>query len=215
MTIRALSLHSLLSRSALTLRAVVGGLLVTLALLGVSQAYAHADRPPRSGVVVVDRDLPAGTTLVPEHLEVLAVDLPRTLADRVFDRPEVLHGTTTLAPLAAGEPVLLSQVLPADVSPAAGVDLSFAVSPDRALGGDLRPGEVVDLVATPAAGGTRVVAESVIVIDAVGAADGLLADGGGLVVTVRVPSRRELLAVVAAVDDGHLTLARTTPVPAS
>lgn len=214
MTIRTFSFTSLFSRSALTLRGVVGGLLVTLALLGVSQAYAHADRPPRSGVVVVDRDLPAGTTLVPEHLEVLAVDLPPTLADRVFDRPEVLHGATTLAPLAAGEPVLLSQVLPVGVAPAAGVDLSFAVSPDRALGGDLRPGEAVDLVATPAAGGTRVVAEAVTVIAVVGATDGLLTDGGGLVVTVRLPSRRELLAVVAAVDDGRLTLARTAPEPA-
>ena len=198
MSLRALSPASLVSRLGLTLRAALGGLLVTLALLGVSQAYAHADRPPRSGVVVVDRDLPPGTTLAP-------------LADRVFDRPEVLEGATTLAPLAAGEPVLLSQVLPAGVVPDAGVDLSFAVSADRALGGLLQPGERVDLVATPAAGATRVVAEGVTVIDAVSDTEGLLADGGGLVVTTRLPSRRVLVAVVAAVDQGRLTLARTAP----
>lgn len=209
MSLHALSPASLVSRLGLTLRAALGGLLVTLALLGVSQAYAHADRPPRSGVVVVDRDLPPGTTLASDHLEVLAVDLPPPLADRVFDRPEVLEGATTLAPLAAGEPVLLSQVLPAGVVPDAGVDLSFAVSADRALGGLLQPGERVDLVATPAAGATRVVAEGVTVIDAVSDTEGLLADGGGLVVTTRLPSRRVLVAVVAAVDQGRLTLART------
>lgn len=199
----------------MTLRAVLGGLLVTLALLGVSQAYAHADRPPRSALVVVDRDLPAGTVLGPDLLRVVAVDLPPPLTGRVFEQPEVLVGATTLAPLASGEPVLLSQVLPAGTSPATGVDVSFAVTADRALGGSLRPGELVDLVATPAAGATRVVAESVTVIDAVGETDGLLADTGGLVVTVRLPSRRALLGVVAAVDEGRLTVARSSPEPAS
>jgi len=198
-----------------TLRAVLGGLLVTLALLGVSQAYAHADRPPRSGVVVVDRDLPPGTVLGPDLLEVVAVDLPPPLVGRVFERPAVLAGATTLAPLAAGEPVLLSQVLPAGTTPATGVDVSFAVTADRALGGSLRPGELVDLVATPAAGATRVVAEAVTVIDAIGDGDGLLADTGALVVTVRLPSRRALVDVVAAVDEGRLTVARSSPASSS
>ena len=211
MTIRSLSPPSLLSRPAVTLRAVLGGLLVTLALLGVSQAYAHADRPPRSSVVVVARDVPAGTVLAPDLLGVVAVDLPSPLAGRVFGQPAVLEGATTLAPLATGEPVLLGQVLPAGTAPATGVDVSFAVSADRALGGSLRPGELVDLVATPAAGATRVVAEAATVIDAVGEADGLLADTGGLVVTVRLPSRRALLGVVAAVDEGRLTIARSSP----
>jgi hypothetical protein len=44
--------------------------------------------------------------------------------------------------------------------------------------------------------------------------DGLLADTGGLVLTVRLATRRELLAVVASVDDGRLTVARSSPVPA-
>lgn len=210
MSIRSLSLASLLSRPSLTLRAVFGGLLVTVALLGVSQAYANADRPPRSEVVVVGRDLPAGTVLGPDLLRVVAVDLPAPLDGRVFEQPDVLEGATTLAPLATGEPVLLSQVLPAGTTPATGADVSFAVSADRALGGSLRPGELVDLVATPAAGATRVVAESVTVIDAVGETDGLLADSGGLVVTVRLPSRRALLGVVSAVDDGRLTVARSS-----
>ena len=199
----------------MTLRAAIGGLLVTLALLGVSQAYAHADRPPRSGVVVVARDVPAGTVLGPDLLGVVAVDLPSPLAGRVFEQPSVLEGATTLAPLATGEPVLLGQVLPAGTAPTPGVDVSFSVGADRALGGSLRPGELVDLVATPAAGATRVVAESVTVIDAVGESDGLLADTGGLVVTVRLPSRRALLGVVAAVDEGRLTVARSSRTPAS
>ncbi len=213
MSSQHLSPIPLLSRSAPSLRAVIGGLLVTLALLGVSQAYAQADDAPRSRMVVVDRDLPPGTVLNADLLEVLAVDLPPVSTPRVFDRVEDLVGARTLAPLAVGEPVLVSQVLPAGAGPPTGIDLSFAVSADRALGGGLRPGEQVDLVATPPAGSTRVVAERVAVVDVRGTTDALLAETDGLVVTVRLPSRRELLGVVAAVDEGRLTLARSSSEP--
>jgi Flp pilus assembly protein CpaB len=196
------------SRSALSLRAAVGGLLVTLALLGVSQAYAHADRPPHTGVVVAARTLAPGTVLHRDDLDLVPADLPATTAGRAFTSTEALAGAVTLAPLAPGEPVLLSQVLPTDAAPPSGVDLSFAVTADRALGGSILPGERVDLVATLPAGGTRLVARAALVIGTSNETDGLLSDTGRLVVTVRLPSRHHLLDLVAAVDEGQLTLAR-------
>ena len=153
------SLPSLLARPAVTLRAALGGLLVTVALLGVSQAYAHADRPPGTSYVVAARPLAPGAVLDPADLELVPADLPSSVAARAFTATALLDGAVLLAPLAPGEPLLLSQVLPAGTSPTEGADLSFAITTDRALGGSIRPGERVDLIATLPGGGTSQVAD--------------------------------------------------------
>jgi Flp pilus assembly protein CpaB len=196
---------------ALTLRAAVGGLLVTVALLGVSQAYAHADRPPSAAFVVATRTLAPGTALVPDALELLPVDLPPTTARRAFTSVEAVDGAVLLAPLEAGEPILLSQVLPPGAAPTSGVDLSFAVPTERALAGDVAPGERLDLVASFPTGATRVVAHDALLTSASSSGDALLESGEGLVLTVRLQSRDELLGVVDAVDDGQVTVVRPSP----
>jgi Flp pilus assembly protein CpaB len=207
---RSVSLSSLLGRRALTLRAAAGGLLVTIALLGVSQAYAHADRPPTTGFAVATATLAPGAVLGAGSLELVPLDLPRAVAARAFSTLDVLEGAVTLAPLEAGELVQLSQVLPAGTVPARGVDLSFSIAPDRALGGDLQPGERLDLVASYPAGDSRVVARGALLTGAASTGDALLDRDAGLVVTVRLQRDDELLAVVEAVDEGHVTLVRPT-----
>ena len=192
----------------LTLRAALGALLVTVALLGVSQAYAHADRPPSTGYAVAARALDPGAVLSPADLELIPADLPHPLATRAFTSTDALDAAVTLAPLAPGELVQLSQVLPADAAPLAGVELSFPVAGDRALGGSVQPGERVDLVASFPAGATRVVARRALVTHLASGGDALLDDGGQLVLTVRLGEQAELLDVVEAVDDGQLTVTR-------
>jgi hypothetical protein len=192
----------------LTLRAALGALLVTVALLGVSQAYAHADRPPSTGYAVATRPLAPGAVLNAGSVELVPADLPHALAGRAFTATDVLDGAVTLAPLAAGELIQLSQVLPADAAPLAGVELSFPIPADRALGGAVRPGEEVDLVASFPAGPTRVVARDALVTHAAAGGDALLDDQGDLVLTVRLAEDGELLDVVEAVDDGQLTVTR-------
>jgi len=208
MSRRGLSIASLVGRRAGALRAALGGLLVTSALLGVSQAYAHADRPPTTGVVVAARTLAPGTTLDQGALELVRADLPGAIADRSFTSVDALEGAVTLAPLEPGELVQLSQVLPAGTAPTSGVDLSFPIPADRALAGDLRPGERIDLVASFPAGEAAVVARDALVTRATSSDGALLDAGNGLVVTVRLRSQDELLGVVGAGDDGHLTVVR-------
>jgi hypothetical protein len=210
MSRRSVSLSSLISGRALTLRAAVGGLLVTIALLGVSQAYAHADRPPATGLAVATATLAPGAVLRAGSMELVALDLPRAVAARAFSSLDVLEGAVTLAPLEAGELVQLSQVLPAGTAPTTGVDLSFSISADRALGGDLQPGERLDLVASYPTGDSRVVARGALLTGAASSGDALLDPDSGLVVTVRLQRDDELLAVVDAVDEGHVTLVRPT-----
>ena len=77
----------------------------------------------------------------------------------------------------------------------------------------MRPGEHVDLVATfPAPVPTRVVARRrASVTDAVGEADGLLADRSASWSPSGSRRAGALLGVVAAVDEGRLTVARPSP----
>ena len=203
------SLPSLLARPAVTLRAALGGLLVTVALLGVSQAYAHADRPPGTSYVVAARPLAPGVALDTADLELVPADLPSSVAARAFTATALLDGAVLLAPLAPGEPLLLSQVLPAGTSPVEGADLSFAITTDRALGGSIRPGERVDLIATLPGGGTSQVAEDAVVIETRTETDGLLTETGRLLLTVRLQAQAEVLGLVEAVDEGQLTVVRS------
>ena len=145
----------------------------------------------------------------------MAVDLPRALAARAFTSTDVLAGAVTLAPLEPGELVQLSQVLPPGTSPSTGVDLAFAVPAERALGGDLHPGERVDLVASFPTGSTRLVARNALLTEAASAGDALLDTAQGLVLTVRLQDRSELLGVVEAVDEGQVTVVRPSPGGAS
>jgi Flp pilus assembly protein CpaB len=194
-------------------RAAVGGLLVTLALLGVSQAYARADQPPSTTFAVATRTVPPGARLGPGAVDPVPVDLPPALAARAFGDPEVLDGAVTLAPLQEGDLVLASHVAPGSIGPPAGVELSFSVSPDRAVAGGLRPGEQVDLVATYGSGDpatARLVATGALVVAVQDGGGGLLGGEAGLTLTVRLAQRSAALDLVHAVDLGSVTVLRST-----
>jgi Flp pilus assembly protein CpaB len=211
---RDISMATLASAGrGLRLRAVIGGLLVAVALLAVSQAYAEADRPPTTRFAVATRTLAPGTVLDEAVVDLVPAELPPTTAARAFTATEALRGAVTLAPLDPGELVMLSQVLPAGAGTPAGVELSFSLGPERALAGAVQPGERIDLVATFPAGATRLVAESALVTAITVTSDGLLSDAGELVLTVRLREQAELLGLVEAVDEGRLTIARQTVGP--
>jgi SAF domain len=198
------------AKHPVNLRAAAGGLLVTLALLGVSQAYAHADAPPATRYVVALGTVAPGEVLGPEVLATVAADLPASLARRAFRDPVALDGAVALAPLEAGDLVLASHVRPEGGPPAGTADVSFTLPTDRAVAGDLQPGEWVDLVATDEGGGrtARLAASDALVVAVANADDGLLATGAGLVLTVRLADRSTALRVVQAVDQGHVTVVR-------
>lgn len=196
------------ARAGLTPRAVAGGTLVALAFIGVAQAHAAAGGPPPDTFVAAARTVAPGTVLGPDDLALVAGDLPPATIERTFAAPDELVGARTLAPLAPGEPLLASQVAPAATPGPPGPEVAVAVPAERALAGDLRPGEAVDLLASFPVGPTRPVAADALVLAVGRPGDGLLAGPTDLVLTLRLPDADDLTQVVAAVDNGRLTVVR-------
>jgi Flp pilus assembly protein CpaB len=194
-------------------RAVLGGLLVTVAAVGVFAAYAGAQSAPSHHAVVARGDLPAGHRLEANDLATQPVELPPATAGTTFASVDDLVGAVTLAPVQADELVQRSAVLAGAVDAEPAHEFSFPVERDRAVDGDLRRGELVDLLATYGTGSeayTVVLSRGATVVDVEVAARGTLSGTGGLVLTVALASPDEVLDVAHASQVASVTVVRAT-----
>lgn len=196
-------------------RAVVGGLLVTVAAVGVFAAYRQAGGRPTTRYVVATRSVDPGGPITADALGLETMELPAQQAARVYESPSELDGAVALAPLAPGDLVLRSAVLPADR--AAGFDggheFSLPIDRDRALNGGLRRGETVDVLATYGTGDaayTLVVARGAGVTALDDGSGGTIGSAGTVVVTLALRDPDEVLRVAHAAEVGSITLVRTT-----
>ncbi len=199
-------------------RAVVGALLVTVAALGVFWAYLRSNDDPARSYVVVASDLAPGERIGPGDLRLEPIDLPDDVAGQAFASTDGLVGGVAIGPLASGQLLQAGDLL----GPNAGQppddpawrEVSFLVPDDHALGGRLRSGERVDLIATYEDAGdsdTVVVFEGALLVR-VGEPDGRVLGGGeALIYTVALDQPAEVLATVNAVDSASgITLVRAT-----
>ncbi len=192
-------------------RAVVGGLLVALAMVITFAAASHPPGRPRATVVVVRRAVLLGSRLQAADLAIERVDLPAPLAGQTYGSIDQAVGLVTLGPLQPGDLLQHSTVARAEVAPGLH-ELSFAVDRDQALDGDLVPGQTVDLLATYGTGQsaeTVVVARQVRLIDVDDHSQTSLASTGKLVVTVALATDAQVLAATHASQVGAVTLARS------
>ncbi len=192
-------------------RAVVGGFLVALAAVGIFAAYTGATSDGRQQFVVAATDLAIGHRIEPADLTQAAMDLPPGVRARAWRHPSLLVGAVVVGPVAKGELVQAGDVVAGD---AAGdqPQISFPIESARAVDGDLKVGELVDVVATFDAGGggqTRLVVANARVVDR-SHPDRTLGDGGKEVVTLAVPTREATVAVAHAASSGEVTLVRVT-----
>lgn len=190
----------------------MGGLLVAAAVVGTFAAWSGVDDPPDGRAVVAARDLPVGEVLDAADLDVVAVDVPGSVADRAFTELGPVVGQRTVAPLAEGELIQRSAiVVPEDAG--GGRQLSFAIDVADALAGTLEVGETVDLLVTYGSG-----ADSTTEVVAAGATvAGLPLDdddpGGQTVILLSLPEGTDVLAVTNAVRQGSLTVVRSIDDP--
>ena len=188
-------------------RAVLGGFLVAVAVVGTVAAQNASSGPPSTRYVVAAAALPAGRAIGPSDLTTRAIDLPEPLAQRAYQEARSLLGRVLAATLAEGELVQGSSL--AQQGPVAGErEVSFSSDPTRSLGQRVAPGDVVDLYTTSGQGEasrTTLVVSSVRVIDRQsrqGAA--------GFIFTVALADPDDVESLVAAAAAGSLTVVRAT-----
>lgn len=190
-------------------RAVVGALLVASSLVALFTAHVKATADHRVPYVVAARDLAVGRVLEAGDLRTVRVDL-RGAGGRAFRATAPLIGATVLGPVAAGELVQASGVVRRR-APAAARELSFPIERSAAVGGLLRPGEQVDVLATFGTGGdsftvTVVERARVLRVDQGGGGFG---DGQSQTISIAVMGAHDALALSHAVHVGKVTLVRS------
>ena len=202
-----------LRRRLPTQRAVVGGILITVAAAGVLVAHRAAASPPADRFVVATSDLEPGHVLTAEDLGTVAIDLPRGVAAVPADRAESLIGRVARSSVQE-----LALVRPGDVyesgrfDDTAAVEVAVDLSPARALLGSIRVGDLVDVLSTdPDATGTRRVATAARVTAVTDPEEGGIGADGSVRIRLGLPDDETATAVVDAAVRSELTL--TLPAP--
>jgi len=190
-------------------RAVLGGFLVALAAVGIFAAYTGATADDSEQYVVAHQELPLGHRLVEGDLTRLPMELPPALEARAYKDASTLVGAVVIGPVGRGELVQASDVLAREGAPVCR-EISFPVESARAVNGQLKAGELVDVLASYGSGndayttavvrGARVVHRS--------EPQGALGDSADEVITLSITNRGDALAVAHAANAGSLTLVR-------
>ena len=130
-------------------RAVVGGLLVAAAVVGTYAAWSGAGDGPGTSFVVAARDLPVGTTVGPDDLDLVALDLADGVAAAGLRRIRAaVVGQLTVAPLGRGRPRAAIGGRRPRGRGGGPAGQPLAITPADALAGTLEEGERVDVLVT-------------------------------------------------------------------
>lgn len=194
-------------------RAVVGGLLVAIAGVGMFAASSRSSAGPRHSYVVAAHALAAGARLEAADLDLVAIELGPQVSANAFENRQVLLGATLVAPLGPGELVQASAVV-ARKGDAASRELSFTLERGRVSPG-VKDGERADLLATYGTGAdafTAVVVRQALIV-AVERARSASGDIGAATVTVSIDDPNDSLALAHAIQLAKVTLVRSTGAP--
>jgi Flp pilus assembly protein CpaB len=188
---------------------VAGIVLVLVALVGYLAVYSQATR--RTGVLVATRDLPVGTVLRASDLRPAGLAGDRdTLAALVPSRQlGLVAGKRLMTSVPAGLPLPRNALGPSGIAPAA---FTVAVPMLHALGGQLRPGDRVTVLATfqaPAGGAqTRAVARGLQVLSVGQASSGFDRASATIPVTLALTDPSLASALALASEAGKIDLLR-------
>ncbi len=200
---------------------LIGALLVATALAGYWSVYRATTQ--RTPVLVAAHDLQAGTVLRPSDLRTaeLAGD-EGTMAALVAERElETVLGRGLAAPVSEGAPLPRATVAAAGSGPAA---FTLVVPALRALGGSLRPGDRVTVLATFESGAgarARALARGLRVLTIGVPPEGLDRSSASIPVTVALPNPTLAAGLALANTEGKIDLLReggksgSAPIPAA
>ena len=192
-------------------RAVLGGVLMALAVVGVFLAYQRAGRAPRDEIVVAARPMRVGEVLEATDLRAVDGDLPGDTGS--FDDMDALVGRVLLGPIDEGEIVQAGSVT--DDPATADVHEVAVTLPRRQIAvGRLKEGERVDVFVTYDERTASVVRGAQVV--QIGAEDDeSLTSDREISLVVAVPSGDAVASLVHALRTGDVTVVRSTFAEAS
>lgn len=199
----------LIARPALpSARAVVGGLLLAVAAVVTFTTWQGAAATPDTSYAVASRALHPGERLGATDVRLVPVELASRLTGQAFTRPDDVVGRIALGPI--GEDELIQQGQLSEAASAVPlVEVSFALPRDRALDGQLRSGDRIDVFATYDDRTEEVVRGAQVV--GLGGGEGpSLAPTDQVTVTVALEDVGRRAELVHAVRAGEVTLVRST-----
>lgn len=197
-------------RSVPGIRAVAGGGLVALAMLGVLVAPGEAETALEQYVVATD-DIAPGTALADAPLEPMAMQIPALVADRAVGSLGDLDEATSRTAISRGAIVLTDDVRRSPAGDDAGPEVTVTIAADRALGGTVLVGDTVDLVATYGSGTegfSRLAAVGAVVLDVQSTASSLGIEAA-VTLVLRLGRTGDILPVVHAARADALSLVRS------
>lgn len=200
---------------------LIGVALVLIALLGYSALYAQASR--RTAVLVAARSLAPGTTIRPGDIRVARIATDKTTLAGLLpaSQLQLALGHKLQTGVAAGSPLARAALGRVSATPAL---FTLVVPVLHALGGDLRPGDRVSILATYDQGGagtarTQAIARDLLV-EAVGQPPaGISSSTATIAITVALSDPSLASALALANSDAKIDLLRegsrasTAPIP--
>ncbi len=187
----------------LNARTVLGLLLFSIAFLGAQRLIA--DARATVPVLVAARDLPSDYALSAGDFVRAEVALPPELTSRYALASRDLDGVALIRPVAEGEMIALSWVATSRYV-GAGRAMTIPITAEHAVGGDLRSGDRVDVLATFDSGDVRArtvaVVEGVEIVSPVEAGGLVTGEASVIGVTVAVTSQQaaELTFAIRSAD---------------
>jgi len=171
----------------LNVRTVLGLLLFSIAFVGAQRLIA--DARATVPVLVAARDLPSDYALTSADFVRAEVALPPELTSRYALASRNLDGVALTRPVAEGEMIALSWVASGRYV-GEGRAMTIPITAEHAVGGDLRSGDRVDILATFDGGDVRArtvaVAEGVEIVSSVEAGGLVTGEASVIGVTVAV-----------------------------
>jgi Flp pilus assembly protein CpaB len=193
-------------------RAILGGVLVACAALGLFAATRTHSTVPSTSYLVARRPLTPGHRITASDLTAVPISLPASVAASAKISVGDAIGEVVLQPIAAGALVTSTSLTEARRASSAPL-VSFSIEPDRAAAGDLVVGDHVEVFATwdgAADNTTERVAHDLEVVAVSRPDDNSLSGAGHLTISVTVPTGASTLRLVRAIRSGELTVVRTT-----
>jgi hypothetical protein len=194
-------------------RALVGAVLITLAIAGAFTLAQWGGHGPTTSFVVVTKAVAPGDRIDAAAVELVAMDLDDRVRGQAFTAIARVAGATALAPLSPGQLVQAAEISSPTVingQAVTGHEITFPVSRDR-VPPNLRRGERVAILATYGTGNdarTTTTAQQAIVI-AFDTSDSVAA-ARTVRLTVLLSDATTVIETAHASQVADLTIVRTT-----